>query len=125
MDFQRRGNYQRCPPGNDNYSPRRARRRKRGGRNIIFTLKCSGEWVNVKMWLLVQNINCISKKKKSLTIATSIFKQVSVLNFLIQHLIFLQCFTGTDRSGCITREQKSDFSNQEILLSGEQYFVLF
>ena len=37
----------------------------------------------------------------------------------------LQCFTDTDRSGCITREQKSDFSNQEILLSGEQYFVLF
>ena len=69
--------------------------------------------MNVKMWILVQNFNCISKKKKSL----AIFKQVSVTNVLIQHLVFLQCFADIDRSGCITREQKSDFSNQEILLS--------
>ena len=46
-------------------------------------------------------------------------------NFFNSTFNFLQCFTDTDRSGCITREQKSDFSNQEILLSGEQYFVLF
>ena len=71
--------------------------------------------MNVKMWILVQNFNCISKKKKSLTIATSIFIQVK--DDLIQHLVIPQFFTDTNRSGCITREPKSDFSNQEILLS--------